>query len=108
MPHLVSSTRTTWTNDETYGGDTAVLTAEPCLIAPTAESPLFGTMGPAEREHGIIFIGADADIKMGDVLTEDTTEVKWAVVERPVMFENPRNFGTNDHQQAAVERLPIQ
>ena len=108
MPHSVSSTRVPWTDGETYTTGAAVLSEEPCLITPKGERPLYGTMGPAEMLSAMIYIGPDADIEMQDILTDDSTGIKWKVVEQPVTYENPRKFGTDDHIQAKIERLPIQ
>ena len=64
-------------------------------------------MGPVGTQDDLLFIGADADIQVGDKLTDDATDVIWVVAEPPRLFKNPVTW-VDDHYQVKVEREPIQ
>jgi len=104
-PHTCSSTRVT--RGEKYTTPTAVLSEEPCLFSPFEPAFTFGTfMGPAETGKTILFIGYDADVQMGDEITNDATSEKYVAVEPPVKFQRPTDF-SNDHQQVILRKQPI-
>jgi len=80
----------------------AVLTEEPCLLAPF--EPGMGTdtfMGSVPSSKTVLFIGYDADVKLGDEITDDVTGTVYVVVEPPVLFQNPTTW-ENDHQQVIM------
>ena len=106
-PDTCSSTRIPWTDHETYTTPAAVLTNEPCLFAPASSNLEWGFMGPVGTQDDLLFIGADADIQVGDKLTDDATDVIWVVAEPPRLFKNPVTW-VDDHYQVKVEREPIQ
>lgn len=64
-------------------------------------------MGPADTSKTVLFIDDEADINLGDEVTNDTTGEKFVVVQPPVLFQNPCTF-KNDHQQVIMNRLPLQ
>ena len=106
-PHRISSTRITYSNGETYTAPAAVLAEEPALIAPYPNSyPMETFMGPADSSKYLLFVGYDADVKLGDEITNDVSGIKYAVIETPVHYENPQTFQP-DHQQIVIQIVPI-
>ena len=110
FPHTVSSVRTAFNSTGLRTADTTPLSSEPCLLAPErkATASEYTPMGNAETEEGILFIGADADIEMGDILT-DGNSIEWQVTNVPKAYDNPTNFAAGtDHQQVSIRRHPLQ
>ncbi len=110
FPHTISSVRHNKSSaSNKREADTTPLTNEECFITP-GKSPTDVTfLGVAELDTGLLFIGANADIKMNDVLTEDTTGEKWIVISHPRSFANPNKFSEGyTHKQVDIRRDPAQ
>jgi hypothetical protein len=107
MPFTVSSVRKGFDDDGTYTGETVILSEEACLIAPPNSELLDGVLGPAEITDAILFIAADADIEVQDVLTDDSTDEEWVIVSPPISYYNPITWVV-DHQQAKLKKHPMQ
>lgn len=110
FPHSVSSVRRNKSSaSNKREADTTPLTNEECFITP-GKSPTDVTfLGVAELDTGLLFIGADADIKMNDVLTDDATDEKWIVIAHPRSFSNPNKFSEGyTHKQVDIKRDPAQ
>lgn len=110
FPHTISSVRHNKSSvSNKREADTTPLTNEECFITP-GKSPTDVTfLGVAELDTGLLFIGANADIKMNDVLTEDTTGEKWIVIAHPRSFANPNRFSEGyTHKQVDIRRDPAQ
>lgn len=106
-PHRVSSTRITRTGGETYTAPVAVLSDEPALIAPWSPGEKWQTvMGPADTSKFVLFIGWDADVQLGDEITNDASGEVYVVMEPPSKFDNP-NTWEHDHQQIIIRQRPV-
>lgn len=107
-PHLVSSTRVVHTDGETFVTPTAVLSSEAALVVPWQPDTMpDGTfLGPGDTSKYVMFIGFDADVKLGDEITNDTTGDVFIVFEPPQHWQNPRSW-ENDHQQVILRISPL-
>ena len=104
-PHTCSSTRVA--RGEKFTIPVVVLSEEPSLFSPWEPGLARDTfMGPAESNKTVLFIGWDADVQLGDEITNDDTSEVYVVVQPPVKFPNPTDF-SNDHQQVILNRQPI-
>lgn len=106
-PHKVSSTRITYDGGEKYSAPDAVLSGEPALVVPFQPGETTNTfMGPAETNRFVMFIDFEADVQMGDIVTNDDTGETYAVVAPPVKYQNPSTW-ENDHAQVELKKQPI-
>lgn len=107
-PHSCSTTRITYGGGEKYAAPAAVLTNEPCLIAPFQPGAnMQGVfMGPIDNSRFVLFIDYDCDVQLGDVVTNDDTAETFVVTAPPVKFQRPTDF-SNDHQQIEMQKQGI-
>lgn len=63
-------------------------------------------MGPADANRMVLLIGWDADVRLGDEITNDATAEVFVVMQHPVPFDNPTDW-SHDHQQIELVHRPI-
>ena len=106
-PHTVTTTRINRTDGETYAAPDTILEEEPCLIAPWSPGELRETfMGPAEVSQTVVFLAYEADVRLGDEVTDDDTGAVYVVVQPPVKYQRPTDW-SKDHQQVIVRQKPV-
>lgn len=106
-PSTCSSTRIATSTTGKYTAPAAVLSAEPCLFSPIVANTQDTFMGPAEVNKWLLFVTYDADVQLGDEITDDDTAEVFIVVEPPQKFKRPSDW-SNDHQQIQLMRKPVQ